>query len=383
MKKVLLSGVVAFAAVAAVAQSSSLDGKGNSLPLRNAVSAPYNEQPTIFAPEAQNGNIDKDGPIEFFISYADYNTTDSHTGTVGGGRYQINSNFAVSDSDMTSAMVSLRPYIGFSDYNDIEGSYTEIDPTANGAKLRIDSLSIVLGHSNSSGQPNKLYASLRASTGGTFGSLGQLYYPNNTVLWQDSIVTSTSLSPSGSAFGTNSTYVWDMAPNYLHSLSSTSHIGVRFDAYLSAGDTCGITGYYMEDGGSIATPEIYNSFALFSDSPGSIFALGVNWYMIAKVTYTSNASVDQLDVNGFTIHNLMPNPAKEFTTIRYELKTPSDVRFVVTDMTGKQVSQVSVNGQGIGTFDYQLNTAELASGFYNVSMVVNGQVFTQKLNVVK
>lgn len=382
MKKVLLSGVVAFATVAAVAQSTSIVGKADVRPLKNGISAPYNEQPTIFAPEAQNGNMDKDGPTSFYISYADYNTTDAQPGTLGGGRYRINSNFAVSDSDMTSAMISLRPYVGFTDFEDIEGTYTEINPAAPGAKLRIDSLTIVLGHSNSSGSTNKLYASLRSSTAGNFGSLGQLYYPNNTVLWRDSIITSTSLSPSGSAFGTNSTYVWDMAPNYLHTLSNTSHVGVRFDAFLAPGDTCGISGYYKQEGGTILAPEIYNSFALFSDSPGSIFVIRANWYIIAKVTYTSNASVSQLETNGFTIHNLMPNPAKDFSNIRYELKNAGDVRFIITDMAGKQISQVQINGQA-GTSDYQLNTADLASGYYNVSMVVNGQVFTQKLNVVK
>lgn len=383
MKKVLLSGFVAFASIAAIAQNNSIVEKGNNLPLRNYVAAPYSEQPTIFAPETQMGNIDKDGPFEFYISYAESNTTESQTGTFGGGRYQINSNYVAADSGLTSAMVSLRPYIGFSDYADIDGSYIEVDPTANGAKLRIDSLTIVMGHSNSSGQPNILVASLRASTAGNFGTLGQLYYPNNTVLWSDSIVTTSSLSPSGSAFGNNSTYVWDMAPNYLHTLSSTSHIGIRFDALLSPGDTCAITGLYMEDAGAILAPQVYNSFALFSDEPGSIFVLGVNWYMIAKVTYTSNASVEQFDANGFAIHSFMPNPANASTTISYELKTPGDVDFFITDMSGKQVRMISLKGQTVGTNNYELNTSDLAAGFYNVSMKVNNQVHTQKLSVVK
>lgn len=383
MKKILLSGLVAFAAVAANAQNNSMVERGNNTPLRTYVGAPYSELPTIFAPEFQNGNIDKDGPFEFYISYAETNTSESQTGTFGGGRYQMNSNYAPIDSGVTSAMVSLRPYIGFSDYNDIEGSYIEVNPTANGAKLRIDSLTIVIGHSNSSGQPNKLKASLRGSTAGNFGTLGQLYYPNNTVFWQDSIVTTTSLSPSGSAFGPNSTYVWDMAPNYLHSLSATSHIGVRFDAFLSPGDTCAITGLYMEDGGSLLPPQVYNSFALFSDAPGSIFVLGINWYIISKVTYTSNASVEQLEANGFAIHSFMPNPANASTNISYELKTPGDVDFVITDMSGKQVRMIALKGQSIGTNNYELNTSDLAAGFYNVSMKVNNQVHTQKLSVVK
>lgn len=380
MKKVLLSGVVAFAAITAVAQSNTSTSNAQ---MRSNVSAPYAEQPSIFAPESQLGNIDKDGPETYYISYPDYNLADVGDQFIDGGRYQINSNFAPLDSGFTSMSVSLQPYIGFYDYNDVVGTYAESNPGAPGAKLRIDSVSILLGHANHTGQPNRLYTSLTGAASGTFGSLGTLYFPNNTVFWKDSIVTTTSLSPSGSPFGTNSGYVWDMAPNYLHSLSATSHICVKFDAFLPMGDTVGVSGLYeVDQNGTDVPPLIYNSFARLSDTPGSIFVYGINWVMSVKVTYTSNASINQLEANGFTIHNLIPNPARDFSTIRYELKNSADVKFVVTDMTGKQISQVQINGQA-GTSDYQLNTAELAAGYYNVSMLVNGQVFTQKLNVVK
>jgi len=383
MKKVLLSGAVAFVAFSAMAQSTSLAGRANATSV-NAV--PFANQPNVFAPTQQPSvNVDKDGPNTYYISYADYNTSDAVSGTLDGGRFVINPNAAPLDSEITSISVGFRPYVGFSDFNDVEGSYMESNAAAPGAKLRIDSLSVLLGHSNASGTTNKIYGFLTGAQSVTFGApVGQQYVSNNTVFWADSITTTTSLSPSGSAFGANSNYVWDMAPGYVHSLSNTNHICFRLMAVMGAGDTLGISGFYKADGnGDPVDPLIWNSFARQSQLPNNIYVFPVNWNVVAKVTYTSNASLNQLDANGFTIHSFMPNPANAATTIRYELKTPSDVTFVVTDMTGKQVDMVQLKGQATGTFNYELNTSAYASGFYNVTMRVNNQVYTQKLNVVK
>ncbi len=382
MKRIVLSASVLAVSVSGVfAQGGDFTGRTDAKSAKTGFFAPYNDLPTIFAPQPQV-SMDKDGPTTFYISYAESNTTDDQTGTLGGGRYPMNSGYLPIDSGITSASVTLRPYIGFSDYADISGSYTEVNATAPGAVLRVDSITIVIGHKNSSGQPNRLYASLTGAQNGNFGTLGQLSYPNNTVYFRDSIVTTTSLSPSGSPFGANSTYTWDMAPNYQHTLS-TGHICIKFDGFTNPGDTLAITGLYMEDAGELLPPAIYNSFARFSDSPGSIFVLGINWYIISKVTYTSLANISNLDNNGFAIHSFMPNPANQSTTLRFELKEASDVAFYVTDMTGKQVAMISLPGQNAGTQNYELNTADFASGFYNVTMKVNNMVHTQKLSVVK
>ena len=384
MKKLLLSGAAAFAAVAAMSQTTSLTGRANNTSTLARGTATVVELPSVFSPEAQMLNPDKAGPSTFYISYADYNTSDAVAGTLSGGRYVINPGAPAIDSALTTISVGLNPYVGFTDMNDVGGTYFEADPAAPNAKLRIDSVSILMGHSNGSGTPNRLFTTLTGAQSVTFGGgIGALYVPNNTVFWRDSIVTSTSLSPSGSAFGANSSYVWDMAPGSIHSLSATNHICVKFDAVIGTDDTVAVSGYYKANGGTPVTPLIYNSFGRSSEAPTSIFVFPINWAITTKVTYTSSAGLTQLESNGFTIHSFMPNPAGESTTLRYEVKSPADVTFIVTDMTGKQVEQIRLAGQTAGTFNHELNTSGYAAGLYNVSMTVNKQVYTQKLSVVK
>jgi len=381
MKRVLFSCAMLFVGFAAVAQNAPL---GRGVGGTSVGAAPYTALPDVIVPSVQpTVNVDKEGPSQYVISYVDYNLNGVAENDITGGRIVFNTNAAPQDSIPVLIGSGYRPYIGFTNAQDITGTYMEGNPAAPGAKLRIDSVLVGLGHSKSSNIPTRIYGALTGATAGNFGAAGQQYFPNNTVFWRDSLITNTSLSPSGSAFGLNSTYTWRLAPNYVHTLGATSHICFRLTGITGAGDTLAIAILGKKQGDNFAAPEVYSAFMVQSHDLTNIGLSGGSWDIISIVTYTSQASLDQLEANGFTLHSFMPNPANEGTTIRYELKTPSNVTFVVTDMSGKQVDMIKLNGQNVGTFNYELNTSAYASGFYNVSMQVNNRVYTQKLNITR
>ena len=79
---------------------------------------------------------------------------------------------------------------------------------------------------------------------------------------------------------------------------------------------------------------------------------------------------------------LFPNPASDNTNVRFSLDQASDVNVTVTDMVGRVVyTTASHMNAGVQTMD--LNTANYASGIYNVKIQTTTGSINQQLSVVK
>lgn len=83
-------------------------------------------------------------------------------------------------------------------------------------------------------------------------------------------------------------------------------------------------------------------------------------------------------VNSFQVY---PNPASSLLGISLDLKKASDVLVDVTDLAGKQV-MVLLNEKQQGLLNKQFSTAALPDGIYFVRLQVNGEVTTQKINII-
>lgn len=381
MKKFyLMAATVVFAASvnAQVSSNSQLEAKNQKV-----ASAAIGTVSNVYAPQANN-YVEKFGPITYNIDWAEYNTADGimpSSETAGGGRYVVDKNYLPIDSNVTGLAVNLRPYNGFTDYNDIAGSIQLVNATDPGATIIIDSLYMVYGHKNLSGAQNKVNINIRTGSNGTFGSAGTFTIPNGTIYYKDSIVTTQTLSPSGSPFGTNSSVVYAVAPNLTHSLANGDLvIEVIPDVNTAAGDTFAITAYNYASNNA---PVQMNSLATFSEAPTQIYLLRLSWYTPVVATFSSQFSAENLSQTGFTLHSLMPNPAVDNTTIVFELANNSDVRFDIIDMNGRLVQTMNLGNQVAGKTNYSINTSNLASGVYNVVMHANKSIFTKKLSIVR
>ena len=76
--------------------------------------------------------------------------------------------------------------------------------------------------------------------------------------------------------------------------------------------------------------------------------------------------------------NAHPNPANDKVTVVFELNNTTDAQVIVKDLAGKQVIAETVNGKA-GYNNVELNVANLNSGVYFYSVVVNGNATTKKL----
>lgn len=380
MKKFYFFAATLFLAASASAQVASTQ---NAI-LKNSVvgSAPYQIISNQYVPSISN--TEKFGPVSYYIDWAGYNTADGimpSGATVTGGRYVIDANFAPIDSNVTSVATNMKPYTGFTDYNDVANTLMFVNSTDPGATIIIDSLFFDFGHQNSSGNMNKININIRTGSEGVFGSLGSYTIPNGTIYWKDSIETDESLSLTGSAFGAGSTVNYAEAVGITQPLANGNlTIQIIPDVNTAVGDTFGLSGFSYAGG---TYPTQFNSLATFSDSPTQISLMLTSWNIWTKVTFSSLASAENLDNNGFTLHSFMPNPANAETSINFELASNAEVRFDVIDMNGRLVKSVNLGNQAAGKTAYTLNTSDLATGIYNVVMRANNSVFTKKLSVVR
>jgi hypothetical protein len=88
---------------------------------------------------------------------------------------------------------------------------------------------------------------------------------------------------------------------------------------------------------------------------------------------------------GFNI-SIYPNPSNGIFTVGYTLPVRSDVRLVVSDLTGKEIANlIDSKQQSAGEYKIQLNTNEFGGnpGIYFLRLVAVNGITTKKMVVVK
>ncbi|MEY4852824.1 MAG: hypothetical protein RIS99_1219 [Bacteroidota bacterium] len=83
------------------------------------------------------------------------------------------------------------------------------------------------------------------------------------------------------------------------------------------------------------------------------------------------------------IKAVFPNPAKESTTVAYEITQGTTVSYQLVNQLGQIVIQKNLGIQGAGRFQETIGTQDLAEGVYLLKMNVGGENFVQKLSVRK
>ena len=73
--------------------------------------------------------------------------------------------------------------------------------------------------------------------------------------------------------------------------------------------------------------------------------------------------------------NLYPNPAVNFTNVNFELANTSDVSVSIYSMSGKLISSETLNNKAEGEVNYRVNTENLTTGVYFVSIQAEGVKF--------
>lgn len=100
------------------------------------------------------------------------------------------------------------------------------------------------------------------------------------------------------------------------------------------------------------------------------------------VSQTNALSVKEIAKEADLFQNF-PNPSNGMTTVRYSLQNEANVTFEMIDVTGKKVVSTIEGNKNPGVYSIELNTAELNSGIYFYSILVNGNKITKKMTITK
>ena len=85
-------------------------------------------------------------------------------------------------------------------------------------------------------------------------------------------------------------------------------------------------------------------------------------------------------INNFLV-DIYPNLATDFTTIRFELEKSCNVRIVMCDILGKEISEVYNGFAEEGLFTKTINANNLISGTYFLKISIDKNYIMKKVNV--
>jgi hypothetical protein len=101
-----------------------------------------------------------------------------------------------------------------------------------------------------------------------------------------------------------------------------------------------------------------------------------------KTDILPTIGIDEITLNDrLSIHSIYPNPASDFTFVRIDLESASDIRLNLTDLTGKLVWKNDYGYKNAGSHRFELQVSELPSGIYFVEIQASGISKTEKLVV--
>jgi predicted GH43/DUF377 family glycosyl hydrolase len=85
----------------------------------------------------------------------------------------------------------------------------------------------------------------------------------------------------------------------------------------------------------------------------------------------------------FVLAQNYPNPFNPTTVIRYQLPVASEVKLVVFDILGRQVTELVNERKSAGTYEVKFDAGRLASGVYLYRLTAGSFVQTRKMLVIK
>ena len=85
----------------------------------------------------------------------------------------------------------------------------------------------------------------------------------------------------------------------------------------------------------------------------------------------------------YTLHPNYPNPFNPSTTIRFEIQTPASVEFQVVDVMGRELIKINYGQKSAGSYQYQVDAENWASGIYFYTLRVNDQHQSRSMLLIK
>ncbi|MBI3500498.1 MAG: T9SS type A sorting domain-containing protein [Bacteroidetes bacterium] len=203
-------------------------------------------------------------------------------------------------------------------------------------------------------------------------------------------IDATTKGPSATVLGTSAvvtTASVTLTPYTTYTFSASVSVTGSFAAAVvfptTAGDTVAVVSTKL--GCSTADSLSYEDFPTFGGWLNTKAAFGVNLdlYILPVGTLTLTTGVkNEYSTSGLSLLGAYPNPANEFTNIKYRVDAPATVSAVVFDLTGRVLFSSSEN-LSEGTHELKVPLKNLSAGNYYYTIRTDKGTLTSKFSVAK
>lgn len=188
-------------------------------------------------------------------------------------------------------------------------------------------------------------------------------------------------------------------PGYTYSITDSIHEKNGF--YL----------YSKEENGPATDPNYYGVPFDYAEDMNCSYALptsvrydyngnGWNGYMIPtwawaleyayehhsiwfQLTIEGVGIAEQEFTNGIKLGQNVPNPSNNNANITYEISKASKINFIIRDITGKKVMEITEGQKAAGQYTLDVNTGKLSGGVYYYTLFAGENSLTKKMVIVE
>lgn len=158
--------------------------------------------------------------------------------------------------------------------------------------------------------------------------------------------------------------------------SSTGNTGPWTNVVMNAPNN----GTYQWTVAAVNSPNCFLKFTITNGSNTQI-VISANAFGIGTCTNPPPTNVtEEAVVGGFEVY---PNPMSELGYAHFQLEKSSDVKIIITDMLGKEISVLMNETLSAGSYNPAIPVENLESGVYFCNLTVGGKNSVQKIVVTK
>jgi hypothetical protein len=106
-------------------------------------------------------------------------------------------------------------------------------------------------------------------------------------------------------------------------------------------------------------------------------------FLQLKTNNPTTVSIKEVNTNALSQISVYPNPAKQLTTISYDLKETKKVTIQLIDLNGKLVKNFISDTENSGSHTHLLDLNNISSELYFVRLLLDNKKITQKLIIVQ
>jgi len=327
--------------------------------------------------------------------YIDYDTADAFlwAGSYGRFIWDHNWNYVAADSSLKYCVVGFDSL--YDPYNLI--SY----PNSAVQSIIVDSIFAAVGQENNSGTDDTLITKIV--------SLTAAGYPQNTVLWADTTIISAGTPLSTPDWLNSVLLTW--APAFG---ANVSRFGVRMEYHGDKADTLGIIAGFGSFTGPCGTnpsatlaqlsnfnPNTYNFWTQYNQllptstggfiyydcnasggydagSDGASYLANMAIWVYVTIS-DQPLAVNEQEGNNMTLFSSSPNPFSDITNIRYKIEKPGNVQIVISDISGRVISNLNEGFRAAGPHSSEFDGSRLSKGVYFFTLKTENGSLTNKM----